>query len=121
VQFDPEKLKHSIKRLISYEPEVMYLTHYGEVYQPKKLAGQLMDQVDELVQITQKYADLDENMQVEGIYRELMALLLRKLAHHGSELSRDQQKSLLHSDVLLNAKGLYVYNKRREKQLASTA
>lgn len=121
VQFDPDKLKHSIQRLISNDPEVMYLTHFGEVSSPKKLAAQLLDQIDELVQISHKYADLDENMQVEGIYRELMALLLRKLEHHGSQLSLEEQKTILHTDVLLNAKGLYVYNKRRAKSLQTAS
>ncbi|EAT11129.1 MBL fold metallo-hydrolase [Bermanella marisrubri] len=117
VQFDPDKLKRSIQRLISYDPEVMYLTHFGEVHEPEKLSHQLFDQIDELVQIAQKYADLEESLQVEGIYRELMALLLRKLEHHGSGLSVEEQKKVLHSDVLLNAKGLFVYNKRQEKML----
>jgi len=116
VQFNPEALKASIQRLMGLEPEVMFLTHFGDVYEPHHLALSLCDQVDELVQLAHKYQGLEESLQVDGMYRELMALLLKKLQKHGCERPLSEQKAILDSDVLLNAKGLFVYNQRQATQ-----
>ncbi|WP_396587325.1 MBL fold metallo-hydrolase [Bermanella sp. R86510] len=116
VQFDPEALKASIQRLMGLEPEVMFLTHFGDIYEPQHLALSLCDQVDELVQLAHKYQGLEESLQVDGMYRELMALLLKKLQKHGCERPLSEQKAILDSDVLLNSKGLFVYNQRQATQ-----
>lgn len=46
VQFEPEALKTSIARLLAYRPQAMYLTHYGRVEEPDRLALELFEQID---------------------------------------------------------------------------
>ena len=41
VHFDPEALCHSVDRLMSYAPRSIYLTHYGEVRDLRRLAPHL--------------------------------------------------------------------------------
>ncbi len=50
VQFEPEPLKASIATLLRREPEAMYLTHYGRVENPAKLAHELYAQIDAMVE-----------------------------------------------------------------------
>lgn len=113
VQFDPEALKNSIKRMISFKPDRMFLTHYGMIEQPEALSVKLLQQVDILVAMAIKYKALDSKERVPAIQKELMEYLLAGLIPHGCQLSEDQQREVLHSDVLLNAQGLDVWLSRQ--------
>lgn len=107
VQFDPEALKASIKRMISFAPERMFLTHFGMVESPEKLAERLLSQVDVLVRMAHKHRDSANR--VSAINSELMAYLLAELDAHGCELGITEQRGVIASDVLLNAQGLDVW------------
>lgn len=107
VQFDPEALKASIKRMISFAPERMFLTHFGMVESPEKLAERLLSQVDVLVSMAHKHRDSANR--VSAINSELMAYLLAELDAHGCELGITEQRGVIASDVLLNAQGLDVW------------
>ncbi len=39
-------MKASIRRMLGYAPQAMYLTHYGRVGQVEKLADDLFEQID---------------------------------------------------------------------------
>jgi len=41
VQFEPDKLRASVQRLLSFQPECMYLTHYSRVRDVQRLGVQL--------------------------------------------------------------------------------
>ena len=110
VQFDPDALKASIQRMIAFAPERMFLTHFGMVEAPKKLAERLMQQIDVLVNIAEKHRD--DTSRVSAINSELMAYLLAELDTHGCQLSVTEQRGVLASDVLLNAQGLDVWLSR---------
>lgn len=109
VQFDPDALKASIKRMLTFHPDRMFLTHYGMVEQPAVLAEKLVVQVDVLVDIAIKHKSLTSPERVEGIYEDLMSYLLGALSDHGCELAVEQQKQVIASDVMLNAQGLDVW------------
>ena len=49
VQFEPEALHASIERLLSLHAERLYLTHYGCVQDPPRLAARLHDLIDRFV------------------------------------------------------------------------
>ena len=57
VQFEPEALRHSVQRMLAYEPERMYLTHYGPVTGVARLAAMLLAQLDEMVALALALAD----------------------------------------------------------------
>lgn len=107
VQFEPEPLKHSIARMIRACPERMYLTHYGRVEEPQRLATSLTAQIDAMVEIAQtshqRFAGRDRHKAIcEGLTR----LYLDGLTAHGVRLSEDAVLSLLAMDIELNAQGL---------------
>ncbi len=59
IQFDPEPLKASVRKLVEVGPEYMYLTHYGRVSEVAGLAKVMTDGVDKLVEIAERYKDAD--------------------------------------------------------------
>ncbi|HRD72097.1 MAG TPA: MBL fold metallo-hydrolase [Aquimonas sp.] len=107
VQFEPEPMKQSIARMMRASPERMYLTHYGRVEAPQRLAALLVAQIDTMVEIAQasnrRYSGSDRHKAIcEGLTR----LYLDGLAAHGVGLGEDAVRSLLAMDIELNAQGL---------------
>lgn len=104
VQFEPEALKASIARLLSFKPEGMYLTHYGRVGDVEKLAGDLREQIDAMVAIGRSCggsADRHRDM-----VAALTALYLERAHAHGCALDDAGVEAVLHMDIELNAQGL---------------
>ena len=111
VQFDPDAMKHSIRRLLSFEPQRLFLTHYGMVEQPAVLAEVLLERIDVLVAIATRHADHPERINV--IKEEILSYFIAQLAEHHCELPKEEQVELLAMDAMLNAQGLDVWLKSR--------
>ncbi len=119
VQFDPEALKASIAKLMTYQPERMFLTHYGMVEQPERLAPQLVEQIDDYVALVE--AAESEVKSVVGnqvgaltdaIHARLTDYTLQRAVAHGCDpqLAADT----LAFDLGLNTQGLVVWSQRRQ-------
>ncbi|MGR6873317.1 MBL fold metallo-hydrolase [Pseudomonas sp. HK3] len=114
VQFDPEALKASIKRLLSYEPKRMFLTHYAMVENPQKLGERLIKLVDKFVEIALHIKqNLPKEAWLQGLNKELLSLLLADLSEHKTSLQAHEYAQVIASDVLLNAQGLEVWLSRK--------
>ncbi len=107
VQFDPPALHASIDRLMGYEPRAIYLTHYSEVRDLERLAGDLHTDIDNFVAIARRNGGLPQN--VPTIRDELFTYLHRRLRRHGVELDDGRLHELLDIDCELNAQGLQVW------------
>jgi len=107
VQFEPEALRDSINRMLSYQPEVMYLTHYGPVYGVPRLAAQFFDQLDAMVALARSLRDAPDRH--EALKQGLAALSLDRLHAHGSTLADERILELLSMDIELNAQGIGVW------------
>lgn len=107
VQFDPEALRRSVARLLAYQPEVMYLTHYGPVHEAPRLAALLLGQVEAMVALAQALpADTARHA---ALKRGFGAIHHASLRDHGSTLSHEQVDELLALDLELNAQGMAVW------------
>ncbi|MCV2357174.1 MBL fold metallo-hydrolase [Paucibacter sp. B2R-40] len=111
VQFDPQALRASVLRLMSFEPQAMYLTHYGRIgfdqQDLPRLAALLLAQVDEMEALGLQLRDApDRHQQLKAGLREIY---LRRLQAHGCQLAPAQQAALLEMDIELNAQGLAVW------------
>lgn len=109
VQFDPEALKTSIKKIMSFNPKSAFLTHYGKIQNLAPLADALNIQVDALVDIAQSSESLSGEDRVKDMSVKIMNYLLSRLELHDCQLSVAEQIKVLQSDVLLNAQGLDVW------------
>jgi glyoxylase-like metal-dependent hydrolase (beta-lactamase superfamily II) len=104
VQFEPEALKASIARLLSFKPEGMYLTHYGRVGDVEKLGGDLREQIDAMVAIGRSCDESPDRHR--SMVAALTALYLERARAHGCPLDDAGVERVLHMDIELNAQGL---------------
>ena len=104
VQFDPNALKESIRRLVANQPDCMYLTHYGRVDDVQNLAKKMLEGVDVLAGFGEQFQDSDARGQkIEAAIRDW---LLTGLREHGVTLSDEICLQLLQGDIELNASGI---------------
>ena len=113
VQFEPEPLRRSIRRMLAYAPECLYLTHYGRAAEVPRLADLLLSQLDAMVALARS---LPDDAQRHGALMEgLLAIHLTSLHAHGCTLSNARVRELLALDNELNAQGLAVWLNRRRR------
>ncbi len=107
VQFQPEALRRSIERMLSFLPEQIYVTHYGRVGEVPRLAALLLAQLDEMVAVAQATpAGPDRH---RALMDGLEAIHLRHLREHGCALTDDRIRELLALDLELNAQGIAIW------------
>ncbi|WP_368562494.1 MBL fold metallo-hydrolase [Pseudoxanthomonas sp. UTMC 1351] len=104
VQFEPEALKSSIARLLSYSPQGMYLTHYGRVHDVGKLADDLYEQIDAMTAIGRDCDGRDNRHQC--MTAALTSLYQDRARKHGCLLDDAGVAQVLAMDIELNAQGL---------------
>lgn len=111
VHFDPEALKASIDRLLGYAPRAMYLTHYSEVRDVERLAGDLKRGVDAFVTLGRALAVAPERAarMREAMFGQLSAWL----DEHGYTGDTAERHRLLDDDIDLNVQGLEVWLDRQ--------
>lgn len=110
VQFEPEPLKATVARLLETEPEAMLLTHYGRVGgsvdEVRRLAAQMLAQVDEMVALALALRDApDRHARLKA---GLLDGYLAQLRAHGHAGGADAAEWLA-LDATLNAQGLEVW------------
>jgi glyoxylase-like metal-dependent hydrolase (beta-lactamase superfamily II) len=108
VQFDPEAMHASIDRLMGYQLRYMYLTHFGRVGDLMRLAGDLHEQIDQLVAIARELAGAGAQRHALLLERLQQEMVARARAH-GCELPETRMRDLLAMDMGLNAQGLEVW------------
>jgi glyoxylase-like metal-dependent hydrolase (beta-lactamase superfamily II) len=113
VQFEPEALKASIDRLLSYHPQSMYLTHYGPVSDVGKLARDLREQIDAMVAIG-KACDGQPDRHAH-IRDALAALYVGRARAHGCPLDDVGVLQVLGMDIELNAQGMASWLDREKR------
>jgi glyoxylase-like metal-dependent hydrolase (beta-lactamase superfamily II) len=111
VHFDPEALKASIDRLLGYAPRAMYLTHYSEVRDVERLAGDLKRGVDAFVTLGRALAVAPGRAarMREAMFGQLSAWL----DEHGYAGDTAERHRLLDDDIDLNVQGLEVWLDRQ--------
>lgn len=113
IQFDPEPLKASVRKLAAVAPDYMYLTHYGRVGDVQRLAKVMIAGVDTLVEIAERYKD--DEFRRQKIETAMSDWLLAGLEEHGVTLGRERCLELLGSDIRLNTRGIEIWLDRRDR------
>ena len=119
VQFDPQEMKDSVRRIMALEPERVYLTHFGPVGDVQRLGRAMLQQVDAMVAVALG-APAGEGRHA-AIRAGLAALYLRGLREHGVTAGDAALLDLLALDIELNAQGLGVWLDRRTPAQAPPA
>lgn len=108
VQFDPVAMRASVERLLSRQPEAMFLTHYGKVSGVPALGRALLSRIDAHVAIAKAAARAGDGRK-QALLAALTAYLIDELRAHGSRLTREQAVDVWGLDIELNAQGLAVW------------
>ena len=117
VQFEQEPLRRSVQRLLAYQPQRMYLTHYGcvgdSVAEVRRLGALLLQQMDEMVAFA--IALPDDADRHAAMMRGFGDIHRASLREHGCALGTPQIEELLSLDCELNAQGMAVWLNRRNR------
>ncbi len=104
-QFDPAEMHASIDRLMSYQPEAMYLTHYAQLTDLPGKAAALHRQLDAIVAIGEAAAGEGEARHA-AVKQGLTDYLLGEIRAHGCTLPEEKIIEVLATDLELNAQGM---------------
>lgn len=115
VQFEPEAMHASIRRMTALQPQAMYVTHYGRVGDVAARAQDLHAQIDAMVAIARRHADLDATARHQAIRADLATLYLERAHRQGVPLPPERTGRLLAIDVELNSQGLGVWLDRQAR------
>ena len=108
VQFEPDAMHDSIRRMEAEQPAAMYLTHYAQVTDVPRLAADLHRLIDAHVAVAEHHAAAGEGRKAL-IEADLWKLVDAESARQGWTLPQAQVRKLLALDVELNAQGLDVW------------
>ena len=104
-QFEPEAMRESIRRLLSLNPEAMYLTHYSRVPDVQKMGVELLRHLDAVIAMAQQEKDAGE-LRHERIKQAMTDYLLAEIRKHGCLLPESELLAIWETDMELNAQGL---------------
>lgn len=104
-QFDPPVMHASVDRILSYQPEAVYLTHFGRVGDVQRLGSELHRLIDAHVTVAEREKERGPEREAR-ILEGLWALMDAEAARQGWRLEREQWREVLRSDIELNAQGL---------------
>jgi len=108
VQFEPDAMHDSIRRMEAEQPAAMYLTHYAQVTDVPRLAADLHRLIDAHVAIAERHAGAGEGRK-QLIEDDIWALVAEEAKRGGWKTSEAETRRILALDVELNAQGLDVW------------
>lgn len=111
VQFEPDAWMNSLDRMLSYQPQAMYLTHYGKIEDVAEHTALLKRRIQRYTEIARAHANNDQRH--AAIKDALYLYSFEELRHHGCRLSEADIRQLLELDIELNAQGLEIWLDRK--------
>ncbi|MEP6484746.1 MAG: MBL fold metallo-hydrolase [Rudaea sp.] len=113
VQFEPDALHASIDRMLGFNPEQMFLTHFGRIRDVRRCADDLHEQIDAMVQIAHAHAaDPDRHEQIKKAFADLY---ISRAKAHGCAFTAERARDLLAMDIELNAQGVAIWLDRQNR------
>jgi glyoxylase-like metal-dependent hydrolase (beta-lactamase superfamily II) len=107
VQFDPVAWHTTLDRLMTFQPERMYLTHYCAIEHPETLVDSLHQAIDTYVEIAHACRTAEPRLPL--LRQRLQELYLNQLRQHQCTLPAEEIERLLALDTELCAQGLDVW------------
>ena len=112
VQFEPEAMHASIRRMEAEQPTAMYLTHYAQVRDVPRLAADMHRLIDAHVAIAERHAAAEGRKNL--IEQDIWALVGEEATRAGWTVPEAEWRRILALDVELNAQGLDVWLEARK-------
>ena len=110
-QFNPDEMRASIARLLTFQPTAMYLTHYGRVTGVAALAQDLLRHLSAIEQsaLSIQRLNLDRDTRHQHLKEALSTYLLQQTQAFGVTLPPAQVREVFAGDIELNAQGIGVW------------
>jgi glyoxylase-like metal-dependent hydrolase (beta-lactamase superfamily II) len=103
VQFEPDALRASIERMLTFEPERIFLTHYGCVNDAQRQGRQVLALLDAMQALGLRLKNHPNRH--TALKSDLAALYASSLRNNGIEPSPERMAALA-VDIELNAQGM---------------
>lgn len=116
VQFSPEKLHASINKVMTYQPEQVYVTHYGAVPVAEDWVAGLHEQIDAYTEITAaaaKHSSVAGGSFESRLEKRLLDYLIDRASGVLPDMPNSELEENLKFDAQLNALGLVVWWQRQ--------
>ena len=104
-QFEPEVMHQSVDRILSCEPEALYLTHFSRVSDVQRLGSDLHRLIEAHLAVAERERDSGPDREAR-ILAGLWALMDAEAIRQGWRLAPEQWREVLGMDLELNAQGL---------------
>lgn len=117
VQFDPEAMKASLARIVSYQPHSLFLTHYGRITDIARHHADLNAEIDALCRYTREAAAAYPRgaERTAALEKALATHYHARLDAHGDRHTVAERQHILAMDAQLNAQGLEIWFERAEQ------
>jgi len=112
VQFDPQAMHESIEKVMSYNPETLYLTHYSALTPSARIIAGLHEQIDDFVMLTDKVDESDEDF-IPALEHELTEYLVRRCLNEIDTINESTAREWISLDAKLSAQGLAFWHQNR--------
>ncbi|MEY6431807.1 MBL fold metallo-hydrolase [Thioalkalicoccus limnaeus] len=119
VAFDPEVWLESLDRIMALSPREVYLTHYGRIEDPAGLVDGLRQNIRDLAALALAEEGRADAARQSRLEQAVTANLFGRARDHGVTLSDEELLRLFSVDIALNAQGLEVWLRRRERRATS--
>jgi glyoxylase-like metal-dependent hydrolase (beta-lactamase superfamily II) len=124
VQFDPDALAASVRRLLAQQPDCLYLTHYGRVGagggvpQLGKMLLKTIAALKAMALAAHAVHAADPAARLAALEAGQRRIYLDSLHHHGCTLDDAAVLDLLALDITLNAQGMAIWLDRQARATA---
>ena len=113
VQFDPDEMKATFRRLVERDPAAIHVAHYGVVTECARMADDLAVLVDAMVEAAMAADGQDDRH--ARLVDALTELYVGHAESHGIDDARARVEEVLGGDIEINAQGLEVWLDRMAK------
>ena len=107
VDFNPEAMLNSIDRLLDYQPEHMYLTHFGQIDHPENKIADFKQWISDYLVFCERINPVDKAT-THALELALRDMTVEKLGPTAG-CSEEDLLALLSTDIKLNAQGLAIW------------
>lgn len=115
VAFDPDAWLESLNKLMAFDPQVMYLTHFGRLEHPGKQVDNLRTSVQGMAELAIAEERRGSDRRQARLRDAMTAFLTQNAQQHVPGMKTERIRNLLRVDIDLNAQGLEVWLQRRAK------
>lgn len=106
-QFDPEKMKNSIQKLMAYKPDKIFYGHYGMTEQPEQAVSMVLEWLESYLEELKKHSTGDE------LEAALMEKIKKELTKKGVPDNHSVYK-LIATDLQVSVQGMMHFKEKQQ-------